>query len=190
MTLKVLSSGINPDDSPEIGRLASRTDIRFTVSGGVPRVLLDGVDVSGRIRTPEVTAAVSQVSSIGAVRELMVREQRRLASGGGVVLEGRDIGTVVLPGADVKIFLIADETERARRRQRELLEKNVEVVLDDLVSEIHERDRRDSSRDLSPLRRAPDAVEVDTSGLTVDQQVETILGIVEEAARRESRDTA
>jgi len=190
MTLKVLSAGIHPDDTEEISRLAQRTDIRLSVSGGAAAVMLDGVDVTARIRTPEVTGAVSQVSSIAAVRELMVREQRRLASGGGVVLEGRDIGTVVLPDADVKIFLVADETERARRRQKELREKNVEVTLDALLNEIHERDRRDSSRDLSPLRRAPDAVEVDTSRLTVEGQVERILGIVAEAeGKRDPRTT-
>jgi cytidylate kinase len=184
MTLKVLAAGISPDDSGEVGRLADTTGITISVTGSGNAVLLDGVDVTEKIRTPEVTRAVSQVSSIPAVRKLMVSEQRRLAAGGGVVLEGRDIGTVVLPDADVKVFLVADVTERARRRQKELLENNVEVVLDELVSEIRERDRKDSSRDLSPLRRADDAVEVDTSGLTVEGQVEKILGIVETARKK------
>jgi cytidylate kinase len=183
MTLKVLAAGISPDDSGEVGRLADTTGITISVTGKGNAVLLDGVDVTGKIRTPEITRAVSQVSCIPAVRKLMVSEQRRLAAGGGVVLEGRDIGTVVLPDADVKIFLVADVTERARRRQKELLEKNIEVVLGELVSEIRERDRKDSSRDLSPLRRAADAVEVDTSGLTVEGQVERILGIVETARK-------
>ncbi len=184
MTLKILSAGISPDDTGEVGRLAGKTRITISVSGGVTGVFLDGVDVTGKIRSPEVTRAVSQVSSIAAVRELMVSEQRRLASAGGVVLEGRDIGTVVLPDADVKIFLVADETERARRRQKELREKKVDVMLEDLVHEIHERDRKDSSRDLSPLRRAADAVEVDTSGLTVEGQVAKILHIVEGAKEK------
>lgn len=178
MTLKVLSAGINPYDSGEVIRLAADSVITISDSDGDSGVFLDGENVGGKIRNPEVTRAVSQISTIAAVRELMVKEQRRLASGGGVVLEGRDIGTVVLPDADVKIFLIADETERARRRQKELLEKEIEVPLDDLVNEIHERDRKDSSRHLSPLRRATDAVEVDTSGLTVEDQVEKILNII------------
>jgi cytidylate kinase len=184
MTLKVLSAGIDPGDTARVGTLAGGTTVTISVSGGVTGILLDGADVTGRIRTPEITRAVSQVSSIAAVRMVMVREQRRLASGGGVVLEGRDIGTVVLPDADVKIFLVADETERARRRQKELLEKQVEVPLEVLVDEIHERDRKDSSRDLSPLRRAADAFEVDTSGLTIEGQVERILEIVRAAEEK------
>jgi len=183
ITLKVLSAGINPDDSVEVGKLAEKTGITISVSGDSTGVILDGTDVTGKIRTPEVTRAVSQISSIPAVRKLMVAEQRRLASGGGVVLEGRDIGTVVLPDADVKIFLVADESERARRRQKQLREKKVEVMLGDLLSEIHERDRKDSSRDMSPLRRAEDAVEVDTSGLTVDGQVGRIIDIVEKVKK-------
>jgi cytidylate kinase len=184
MTLKILSAGINPDNTAEVAGLAGDTRITISVTDGVTGVFLDGVDVTDRLRTPEITRAVSKVSSIAEVRDLMVSEQRRLASAGGVVLEGRDIGTVVLPDADIKIFLVADESERARRRQKELREKKVDVSLDELINEIHERDRKDSSRDLSPLRRAPDAVEVDTSGLTVEGQVEKILGIV--AGVRES----
>jgi len=135
MTYKVLAAGIDPGETGRVADLARETGITISETDGKAEVFLDGVDVGGRIRTPEVTRAVSQVSSVAAVRELMVREQRRLAATGGVVLEGRDIGTVVLPDADVKIFLVADETERARRRQRELREKDVEVTLDDLLGE-------------------------------------------------------
>jgi len=188
MTYKVLAAGIDPGETGRVADLARETGITISETDGKAEVFLDGVDVGGRIRTPEVTRAVSQVSSVAAVRELMVREQRRLAATGGVVLEGRDIGTVVLPDADVKIFLVADETERARRRQRELREKDVEVTLDDLLGEIHERDRKDSSRDLSPLRRSEDAVEVDTSGLTVEGQVERILEIVRVTLNRREHD--
>jgi cytidylate kinase len=180
MTLKILRAGIDPADTAAVDEMARTTKIRIETARGTPAILLDGEDVTGVIRSPEVTRAVSQVSAIRSVRELMVREQRRLAEGGGVVLEGRDIGSVVLPGADVKIFLVADPSERARRRRNELLEKGIDIGLDELESEIRERDRKDSSREISPLRKADGAVEVDTSTLTVDEQVGRILGAVEE----------
>lgn len=179
ITLKVLRRGVDPADADAVGAIAAATTIAVDVSTGTPRVALDGEDVTSQIRSAEVTAAVSQVSAVRAVRELMVGEQRRLAAGGGVVLEGRDIGSVVLPDSDVKIFLVADPAERARRRRKELLERGVDVPLDTLVSEIRERDRKDSSRELSPLRKADGAIEVDTSALTVGQQVDAILGVVE-----------
>ncbi len=130
---------------------------------------------------------MSQVSSLRTVRELMVREQRRLAAEGGVVLEGRDIGSVVLPGADVKIFLVADTAERARRRLRELTERGIEVGLEELEAEIRERDRKDSSREISPLMKADGAIEVDTSTLTVSEQVERILGVVRQHGGADAR---
>jgi len=186
MTLKILRAGIDPADSAAVDAAARTTGIRIDASGGAPAILLDGEDVSAGIRTPEVTRAVSQVSAIRSVREVMVREQRRLAAGGGVVLEGRDIGSVVLPGADVKIFLVADPAERARRRRNELLEQGIDIGLGELESEIRERDRRDSSREISPLRKAEGALEVDTSTLTVDEQVGRILDAVEECFLKSS----
>ena len=180
MTLKILRAGIDPADLPSVDALARSTKIGIDAAGGRAAIVLDGEDVSGMIRTPDVTRAVSQVSAIRSVRELMVREQRRLAAGGGVVLEGRDIGSVVLPDADIKIFLVADPAERARRRRKELLERGIDIGLGELESEIRERDRKDSSRELSPLRKAEGAVEVDTSALTVDEQVEMIIAVVEQ----------
>ncbi len=179
ITLKVLRRGVDPADADAVGAIAAETTIAIEVSAGTPRIALDGEDVTSLIRSAEVTGAVSQVSAIRAVRELMVDEQRRLAAGGGVVLEGRDIGSVVLPHSDVKIFLVADPAERARRRRKELLERGVDVPVEALESEIRERDRKDSSRALSPLRKADGAIEVDTSALTVGQQVDAILGVVE-----------
>jgi cytidylate kinase len=186
MTLKILRTGIDPGDTAAVDALARATKIGIESGGGDPTILIDGEDVTGSLRTPEVTRAVSQVSAIRSVRELMVREQRRLAAGGGVVLEGRDIGSVVLPGAEIKIFLVADPSERARRRRMELLRQGVDIGLGELESEIRERDRKDSSREISPLRKTDDAVEVDTSGLTVEEQVGRILGAVEEYCRKSS----
>jgi cytidylate kinase len=180
MTLKILRAGVDPADTTAVDALARSTGVRIETAGGTTAILLDGEDVSDAIRTPEVTRAVSQVSAVRSVRELMVREQRRLAAGGGVVLEGRDIGSVVLPGADVKIFLVAEPSERARRRRKELLGQGIDIGLDELESEIRERDRKDSSREISPLRKAVGAVEVDTSKLTVEEQVGRILGAVEQ----------
>jgi cytidylate kinase len=180
MTLKILRSGIDPADTAAIDALARTTRVGIETVRGRRAIVLDGEDVSDEIRTPEITRAVSQVSSVRSVRELMVREQRRLSEGGGVVLEGRDIGSVVLPGADVKIFLVADPSERARRRRKELLAQGIDIGLGELESEIRERDRKDSSREISPLRKSEGAVEVDTSKLTIEEQVRRILGVVEQ----------
>ncbi|HEY4643716.1 MAG TPA: (d)CMP kinase, partial [Bacteroidota bacterium] len=136
---------------------------------------LDGEDVSDKLRTPEVTKAVSTVSSLREVRDAMVREQRRMAEEGGVVLEGRDIGTVVFPNAELKVFMVADVRERALRRQLELKQQGLEVKLDTLINELRLRDEKDSTRVESPLRRAEGALEVDTSGLTVEEQVEIVV---------------
>jgi cytidylate kinase len=180
MTVKVLRAGIDPADEAAVGALADGTRITVTTDAGCQGVELDGEDVTDEIRTPEVTRAVSQVSAQRSVRNLMVREQRRLAEGGGAVLEGRDIGSVVLPDADVKIFLVAEPAERAKRRRKELLERGIDVGLDELETEIGERDRLDSTRGISPLRRADDAVEVDTSRLTIPEQVDLIIDIIGE----------
>jgi cytidylate kinase len=139
------------------------------------RVLLDGVDVTGLIRAPEVTKTVSVVSGIKVVRAAMVREQRAMGAGGGVVLEGRDIGTVVYPDADLKIFLVASLKERARRRLQELRLQEADANLEAVEREMSERDRQDSTRAESPLRKAHDAVEIDTTGLTIEAQVTQIV---------------
>jgi cytidylate kinase len=186
MTHKVLSRGIDPGDGAAVGALAAETEITL-VDGGPKdspnRVFLDGADVTSHLREPEVTAAVSRVSMVKAVRELMLREQRRLAKGGGVVLEGRDIGTVVLPEADLKIWLVADVESRAARRLKELKEQRIDTELDEIRDSIRDRDRADSERELSPLRKASDAAEVDTTGLTVEQQVEIVVKKAKELLR-------
>jgi cytidylate kinase len=188
MTLKVLKESIEVNDSEQIAKLAVRTSIRLERSEGSHKVFLDGEDVTMEIRNRKVTNAVSAVSSIKKVREVMVREQRRMGAEGGIVLEGRDIGTVVFPDADVKIFMIANAEERARRRQRDLVQQGVHVSLDELKDEITVRDKKDSDRDVSPLRKADDAIILDTSNLTVDQQVEFIITKVQEVlSKREKK---
>lgn len=175
LTLKVFEEGISVDDVEAIKRLLESTRIELRREGSRVAVLLDGRDVTEKIRTPEVTKAVSVVSSIREVREMMVREQRRMAEAGGVVLEGRDIGTVVFPDAQLKVFLVADVAARARRRHEELKQHGLDVGLDRLIEEIQLRDEIDSTRAESPLKRAEDAIEIDTSDLTVEQQVDIVV---------------
>jgi cytidylate kinase len=184
VTLKVLRQGISPSDVERISRLVESTRVELKGERGTLRVVLDGEDVTDPIRSPEVTRAVSAVSSLGAVRRAMVREQRTLGRNGGIVLEGRDIGTVVFPDADCKFFLIAGILARATRRMEEFQEKGVTGDLAELEAEIAERDRKDSTREESPLRKADDAIEIDTSDLTIEAQVERVLGIVQERLKR------
>ncbi len=171
-TLKVLRAGISPSAIEQVSRIAGESRVELRPDG---TVLLDGEDVTGEIRSEDVTRAVSEVSALRAVRSAMVREQRRLGSQGGVVLEGRDIGTVVFPDADLKVFMVAGIEQRATRRQEELAAKGIDVALETLVEEIQERDRLDSTRTESPLIRAIDAIVLDTSALSIDEQVERVI---------------
>ena len=184
VTLKVLRAGISPEDRGRIGKLLQSTRVELRRNEGGLAVLLDGEDVAGEIRSPDVTRAVSAVSSLHEVREAMVREQRRMGKEGGIVLEGRDIGTVVFPDADLKFFMIASIGARAQRRLAELRAGGIEADLATMRREIEERDRLDSTRTESPLRQAPDAIEVDTSSMTIPEQVEVIVQRVQEKLGR------
>ncbi|MEE9225132.1 MAG: (d)CMP kinase [Bacteroidota bacterium] len=175
MTLKVIEQSVLLDDVRGIKRLVDTTRIELRRETGRVVVLLDGRDVTEEIRTPEITRSVSVVSSVREVREAMVREQRRMAEAGGVVLEGRDIGTVVFPNAELKVFMVAGAVSRARRRQEELKQHGLDVGLQKLIQEMQARDEKDSTRAESPLRRAQDAFQVDTSNLTIEQQVEIVV---------------
>jgi cytidylate kinase len=145
---------------------------------GSLRTLLDGEDVTDDIRRPDVTASVSAVSSYPRVREHLVRMQQQMGKEGGVVLDGRDIGTVVFPNADVKVFMIADINARAERRQAELSAQGTRIDVSGLQQDLERRDHLDSTRDLSPLTKAPDAVEIDTSSMSIDDQVDRVLELV------------
>jgi CMP/dCMP kinase len=180
VTVKVLRAGLALDDRRGIGMLMESTHVELRRANGEMQVLLDGEDVSDEIRSVPVTRAVSAVSSLREVRQAMVREQRVLGREGGIVLEGRDIGTVVFPDADLKFFLVAGIEARARRRRLELAADGVDAELDALMREIEERDRKDSSRKESPLRKAEDAVEIDTSSMTIEEQVDMVVKVVKE----------
>jgi cytidylate kinase len=148
------------------------------------RVCVDGEDITHAIRTPEVTALSSRVSVVPGVREAMARQQRQLGASGGVVMEGRDIGTVVFPDADVKVFLDASLEERAVRRVTELRTKGFDVCFSEIRASIQERDERDARRDTSPLRPASDAVQIVTDELSVDEVVRRILDLCTERGHR------
>lgn len=160
-------------------RAVEGIDVRLACTDSGTRVTVDGTDVTGEIRTPEVTHIVSRVAALGPVREKMVELQRAMAADGAVVMDGRDIGTNVLPNADVKIFLTASVEERARRRYDEMKEKGYAVDFDDLKKEIASRDKQDSERAISPLRQAEDAILLDSTALSIDAVVARVMELSE-----------
>jgi cytidylate kinase len=176
VALWALRAGIPPDDAFKLEQLAREARIEFTPGG--ERVLLNGEDVTAEIRRPEAGEAASKVSAISGVRRAMVDAQRALASQNSVLMEGRDIGTVVFPDADVKIFLDANEQVRAERRVEDLRKRGIKVNAEEVAREIADRDRRDRTRTEAPLIQAPDAIYFDTSGLTIDQVEDEVLKII------------
>lgn len=172
ITLSVLRNHISLADEEALQLLIQEMDIHFERTDDNLVVRLNKEDVSTLIRKPEVTSHVSAVSALPQVRNHMVAIQRKIAKNQDCVIEGRDIGTIVFPKADVKFFLVADDIVRARRRQLDLKAIGEERTIDELVEEICRRDRFDSERSHSPLKKADDAVEVDTSQLTIDEQVD------------------
>lgn len=179
LALDLIERGIDPGDRPAAVAAARAADLRVeTGDDGVLAVLLDGRPVGDRIRTPEVGEATSRISAYSEVRERMVALQRELGGRLGGVVEGRDIGTTVFPDTPHKFFLVARSEIRHRRRHHQLRAAGREVGFDRVVDEIESRDRRDSARADSPLVRAPDAVEIDTSELTADQVVERMAALV------------
>lgn len=167
----IIRSGIVDEDAIVRSLGGIRIDFRFNPTRGASDIYLNGTCVDGKIRTIEVSNLVSEVSSIGAVREKLVAIQREIGRDGGVVMDGRDIGTVVFPDADLKIFLTADPAVRAQRRYEELRAAGQDVSLEEIERNIRERDHLDQTRKLSPLKQAPDAVVLDNSHLTLEEQM-------------------
>jgi cytidylate kinase len=184
LTLKVLEKKLDLSDEDRIVSLAQTSTIRLEGGDPTTKVFLDGTDITDQIRMPQVNQAVSTVSGYQGVREVMVHEQRRMSANGGVVLEGRDIGTVVLPSAELKIFMIASVQERVRRRKKDLTLCGIEADEKELIKEIEARDRKDSTREISPLRKAADAIELDTSNLTIEEQVDFIVARAKKRSNR------
>ena len=175
VTLKVLRSGVDPGDDERVAEIAEKCDLQLKYFDNSLHVYLDGQDVTRKIRTPEVTAAISPVAANPRVREILTARQRELARDKGVVVEGRDTGTVVFPDADLKIFMVASIEERASRRFEELTEQGIKVDYQDLVQQIRQRDENDRTRKHSPLKKPKDAVVLDTTGLSIDEQVQFVV---------------
>jgi CMP/dCMP kinase len=185
VTLAVLRAGIDPNDREAVERIACDTTVTFERAGdGSLHTILDGEDVSTAIRSPDVTSSVSAVSSYPRIREHLVALQQTMGRKGGVVLDGRDIGTVVFPDADVKVFMVADLRARAERRHAELSTQGTDVDLGGLQADLERRDHLDSTRALSPLTKAEDAIEIDTSTMSIEDQVERVLELVGKKRRR------
>ena len=175
MTWALLQRGVDVDDADAVAGAAPGVVIEAGTDPVAPTITADGVDVSGPIRGPAVTSAVSAVSAVPQVRRLLVQLQRSIIADGDIVVEGRDIGSVVVPDAQVKVFLVADAAARAARRTAELGGSNAEVAL--TQEDMARRDRLDSSRPASPLVQAPDAVVVDTTELSLEEVIERVVGL-------------
>jgi CMP/dCMP kinase len=183
LAFKALRNGLPLDgQDEELVALARATRIDLRAEGGTQRVLLDNDDVTTAIRTPEVSQAASKIAVNPGVRQVLVAEQRRAGEQGGVVMEGRDIGSVVFPDAQLKIFLTASPETRAERRWREHLQKGDDINLQRTLEEIHERDRRDLQRSTSPLVRAADAVVVDSSAMEPEEVARLVVLLAQEQA--------
>ena len=177
MALYLLRKGVNREEPDEIGEACQNAEISIEYQNGEQIVLLDGENVNAHLRTEEVSAMASVSSAVPRVREKLLDLQRKLARTMSVVMDGRDIGTTILPDADVKIYLTASSLTRARRRYLEYQEKGEACDLAEIQKSIEERDQRDMTREISPLCQAEDAVLVDSSELTIDETVEKILSV-------------
>ena len=179
MALYLLREGISAEDSGRIEEACERVDISIIYEDNVQKVLLNGEDVSSLIRSEEVGNMASRSAQNGRVREKLVELQRQLAAKKNVVMDGRDIGTCVLPGADVKIYLTASVHTRAVRRYKEYLEKGMEADLAQIEEDIEKRDHQDMNREISPLKKAEDAVLLDSSDMTIEEVLDAMTAVCE-----------
>lgn len=178
--LAVCRRDIPMDDAAGILSVLPEIRVELVYRAGSQRVLLDGEDVSDLIRTPEISMYASKVSALPEVRAFLLDLQRSMARERSVVMDGRDIGTVILPDAEVKLFLTASDEKRAERRWRELVDKGQQVTLNEVLDDMRRRDAQDSARAVAPLRQAEDALLVDTSGLTLEESIAAVLAAIEQ----------
>ena len=179
VTLAVLKNQISLDDHRAIEQLVQTIEIGFSMQDGKQSVFMNGEDVTDEIRSVEVTRNVSAVSALKEVRTRLVHLQREIVENHSIIMDGRDIGTVVLPQAEIKIFLVASVEERAKRRFIENQEKGIEMSYEELVEDIRRRDHIDSTRKESPLKKAEDAIEIDTTTMTIDDVVKTVTALIQ-----------
>ncbi len=175
VALYYLNNNVDVTNEEEVNKYINDINVEFKIIDGVIRLFLNDLDVTDKIRTPEVSDGASKVSVHKLVRERMVSMQQEIAKKNNIVMDGRDIGTVVLPNADVKIYLTASVEERANRRYKEYIEKGEEADLEQIKKDIEERDYRDMHRENSPLREAEDAIHLDSTGMEIDEEVAYIL---------------
>ncbi len=175
VALKAINLGIDTNSQKDLANMIENIDITISHENNTQKIFLDGIDVSEAIRTPEVSAGASSVAVFKEVRLKLVDLQRKIATDKDVVMDGRDIGSYVLPNADLKIFLTASVDERARRRYEELLQKGQNVNLNDVKADMILRDNNDSSRAFAPLVKVADAIEVDSTSMTIDDVVDRIM---------------
>ena len=180
VALEALRKGVNLEEEEKIIEIANNIDIKINNESDKDIILLNGEDVSKEIRTKEVTAIVSQVSSIIPVRERLVEVQRKLAKGKDVIVEGRDIGTVVFPNADVKIYLDASEEVRAKRRYDENLQNGIDMTYEEVLENVKMRDYNDMNKKVGALKKADDAIVIDSTYLTINEVVEKIKKIIKD----------
>jgi cytidylate kinase len=175
-----VSQGIDPKDAVRVTSLLNNIHIELKFENGTQYVYLNGENLGDKIRRPEISMAASDVSKIPAVREFLLETQKSIARTHSVIMDGRDIGTVILPNADVKIFLFASDEARALRRTKELEAKGMTVSYEDVLREMRERDAQDRNREVAPAVPAEDAIPFDNSAMTVEESIEKLLEIVRE----------
>jgi cytidylate kinase len=175
-----VSAGISTKDAAAIEALLPSIKVDVRYENGTQCVYLNGENLGDKIRRPDISMAASDVSAIPAVRAFLLDTQRDIAKRNSVVMDGRDIGTVILPDAEVKIFMVASPEARAERRTRELAEKGIAANYEDVLREMKERDAQDSGRAIAPAIPAPDAVHLDNSGMTIEQSVEAVIAIIKQ----------
>lgn len=180
VALQVMRNYIEFEEIEKISALLSETDISLRFEDNEQKVILNGEDVSDFIRTSAVSMGASRVSAIPKVREFLFELQQKIARENNCVMDGRDIGTVVLPNAQLKVFLTASAEERARRRCKELIEKGEEVSFDEVLKDIEQRDYNDSHRDIAPLKQADDAVLLDTSDLNLEESIQALTQLIQD----------
>lgn len=184
ITYKAIQNNINLNDENKIVELLHKTKITFTPGNPVQHVFIDGEEVTDKIRSEKVTNNVSTVAALSLIRRELVKRQQEIAKDGGVIMDGRDIGTTVLPNADLKIFLIASVKERAERRYIENQKKGINITLEELKKEIEVRDYKDSHRKVSPLKKAKDAIEIDTTSLSIEQVSDKISSLIKKRIQK------
>ena len=173
----ISQNGIDLSDSVQLEHFCNNLEINLNIANGTQQVIANGLDVTDHIRSPEMSIMTSRIASLKPVREAMVRAQQIMGQHGGVVLEGRDIGTVVFPDAELKFFLFASPEERGRRRYLELTARGEKVSLEETIEAVVQRDRQDSQRDMGPLKQAEDAIPLDSAGITADEVLDRMENI-------------